>query len=74
MTAVTLAAAARAAAVTAVLLAGCAEGGCPFQNPFWFVEKPIVVPVKAGSVKSVSLFHIELLDRNAPLRTRPTPR
>ena len=74
MTAVTLAAAARAVAVTAVLLAGWAEGGCPFQNPFWFVEKPIVVPVKAGSVKSVSLFHIALLDRNAPLRTRPTPR
>ena len=74
MTAVTLAAAAKAVAVTAVLLAGRAEGGCPFQNPFWFVEKPIVVPVKAGSVSSDSLFLIALLDRNAPLRTRPTPR
>ena len=36
--------------VTACLLAGSAEGGCPFQNPFWFVEKPIVVPVKGGGV------------------------
>ena len=74
MTAVTLAAAARAVAVSAVLLAGWAEGGCPFQNPFWFVEKPIVVPVKAGSVSSDSLFRTTLLDRDTPLRTRPTPR
>ena len=74
MTAVTLAAAARAVAVTAVLLAGRAKAGCPFQNPFWFVEKPIVVPVKAGSVKSDSLFLITLLDRDTPLRTRLTPR
>ncbi len=21
------------------------HGGCPFQNPFWFVEKPVVVSV-----------------------------
>lgn len=20
-------------------------GGCPFQNPFWFLEKPVVVNV-----------------------------
>lgn len=29
----------------AAFLPGPAEGGCPFQNPFWFVEKPMVVPV-----------------------------
>ena len=33
-------------ALAACLLAGQAEGGCPFQNPFWFVEKPVVAPVK----------------------------
>ena len=49
MTAVALAA---RVVVTACLLAGSAEGGCPFQNPFWFVEKPIVVPVKGGGVSS----------------------
>ena len=38
--------------VTAWLLAGSADGGCPFQNPFWFVEKPIVVPVKERRVSS----------------------
>ena len=24
---------------------GLVRAGCPFQNPFWFVEKPMVVPV-----------------------------
>ncbi len=28
-----------------VLFTPAALGGCPFQNPFWFVEKPIVLPV-----------------------------
>ena len=31
-----------------VLLALCLDkvfGGCPFQNPFWFYEKPVVVNV-----------------------------
>ena len=28
-----------------VWLANKAQAGCPFQNPFWFVEKPVVVSV-----------------------------
>ena len=34
-----------AAAVSFFHLPPEAEAGCPFQNPFWFVEKPIVVAV-----------------------------
>jgi len=34
-------------AVLAVLAAfiSVAHSGCPFQNPFWFVDKPFVLPL-----------------------------
>jgi hypothetical protein len=34
------------AAAVVLLQPPWADGGCPFQNPFWFVEKPVLVPVK----------------------------
>ncbi len=46
---------AAASALLVLLLAavGPANGGCPFQNPFWFVEKPIVVPVRDAAGEMV---------------------
>ena len=81
----TLAAAARAMAVTAVLLAGRAEGGCPFQNPFWFVDRPRVEAVTAvaegflprvrlmwgriENFKCVDYFYVEYFQRRDPAGT-----
>lgn len=44
---------------------GWVRSGCPFQNPFWFVEKPIVVPVTDENNQVVPWDQAPKIDFNA---------
>ena len=42
------------AAATFCIVISSADAGCPFQNPFWFVDRPKVEAVSGSSVNSTS--------------------